>query len=74
MPGSSKPDFGLNPRLACRDKWRRAELLQDLVEFWRDHREASTRFRAGERQVLPGRDLRLPRLFGVRCRTASSAA
>jgi putative transposase len=51
-PGSSMPSFELNPRLACRDRWRRVELLQDLVEFWKAHREASVRFRAGERNVV----------------------
>lgn len=51
-PGPAVPDGSLNPRVACRDKWRRIELLQSHVEFWRAHREASVRFRAGEREVM----------------------
>ncbi|MBX3467952.1 MAG: transposase [Planctomycetes bacterium] len=74
-PGSSEPGFGLNPRVACRDRWRRAELLQDLADFWRDHREASIRFRAGERGVLfPAGTYGYRVLFGVRCRPSSAAA
>ncbi|MBX3466693.1 MAG: hypothetical protein KF878_07335 [Planctomycetes bacterium] len=75
VPGPSKPGFGLNPRVACRDRWRRAELLEDLVEFWRAHQEAAARFRAGERGVhFPAGTYGYRVLFGVRCRPASLAA
>lgn len=74
-PGSSEPTFGLNPRLACRDRWRMLELRQDLAQFWRDHAEASARFRAGERNVLFPAGTWLYRvLFGARCRPSSPAA
>jgi putative transposase len=74
-PGSSMPSFDLNPRLACRDRWRRVQLLQDLVEFWRAHREASVRFRAGERNVLfPPGTYGYVVNFGARCRPPDPAA
>lgn len=74
-PGSSAPAFSLNPRLACRDRWRMAELRQGLVQFWRDHHEASARFRAGERNVLFPAGTWLYRVvFGARCRSTSPAA
>jgi REP element-mobilizing transposase RayT len=71
-PGSSMPSFDLNPRLACRDRWRRVQLLQDLVEFWAAHREASARFRAGERDVhFPPGTYGYVVNFGARCRPTS---
>jgi REP element-mobilizing transposase RayT len=74
-PGSSAPTFGLNPRLACRDRWRRVERLQGLVQFWRDHHEASVRFRAGERDVVFPAGTWLYRVvYGARCRPATTAA
>lgn len=74
-PGSSAPTFGLNPRLACRDRWKRVERLQGLVQFWREHHEASVRFRAGERGVLFPVGTWLYRVaFGARCRPATTAA
>jgi hypothetical protein len=66
------PSFDLNPRLACRDRWRRVQLLQDLVEFWAAHREASARFRAGERDVhFPPGTYGYVVNFGARCRPTS---
>ena len=76
-PGPSTPSFELNPRLACRDRWKRAERLQDLVQFWRDHHEheASVRFRAGERDVVFPAGTWLYRVvYGARCRPATPAA
>jgi putative transposase len=73
-PGSSMPSFDLNPRLACRDRWRRVQLLQDLVEFWQAHREASVRFRAGERNVhFPPGTYGYVVNFGARCRSPDPA-
>ena len=73
-PGSSAPTFGLNPRVACRDRWKRAERLQDLVQFWREHHEASVRFRAGERDVVFPAGTWLYRVvYGARCRPAAPA-
>jgi hypothetical protein len=43
---------GLNPRLACRDKWRRIQALGTLVEFLQAYRAAFARWRAGDLDVL----------------------
>jgi REP element-mobilizing transposase RayT len=70
--GTTQPDGSLNPRLACRDRWRRIELLQAHAEFWRAHQEASTRFRAGERDVLfPPGTYHYRVHFGARCSPAA---
>jgi putative transposase len=42
----------LNPRVACRNKWKRIEALQRLVEFRAAYREALDAWRAGMRDVL----------------------
>ena len=74
-PGPSTPGFDLNPRVACRDRWRRAERLQGLVQFWREHHEASVRFRAGERDVVfPAGTWLYHVVYGARCRPATTAA
>lgn len=71
-PGSAQPDGSLNPRVACRDKWRRIELLETQVEFWRAHREASVRFRAGERDVVFPEGTYWYRVhFGAKCSSAA---
>ena len=43
---------GINPRLACRDKWKRIELLGALKEFLKKYREALGRFVKGERDAV----------------------
>jgi REP element-mobilizing transposase RayT len=51
-PPRAEPRRGLNPRLACRDKWRRIQALGQLVEFLRDYRCALQSWRAGSDHVL----------------------
>jgi REP element-mobilizing transposase RayT len=71
-PGSTVPDGGLDPRIACRDKWRRIQLLETQVQFWRDYREALARYRHGERDaVFPEGTYWLRVQFGVTCRAAA---
>ena len=71
-PGSSKPDGSLNPRIACKDKWRRIELIETEVSFWHEHEEARLRYQNGERGVLfPAGTYWLRAQFGVRCRQAA---
>jgi REP element-mobilizing transposase RayT len=71
-PGSAWPDGSLNPRVACRDKWRRIELLESEVAFWAEHAEARARFRAGERDVLFPEGTWWMRVhLGARCRNAA---
>lgn len=51
-PAPSEPLGKLNPRIACRSKWRRIEALQRLAEFTRAYREALDAWRAGVRDAL----------------------
>jgi putative transposase len=58
----------LRPRVAARDRWRRAEALARLVEFLHSYRQAWAAFRAGLRQVVfPAGTYLLRVTHGVRC-------
>ena len=50
-PHSREPRFRLSPNLACRDRWKRVEQLQELKAFRRQYREAYERYRGGDRSV-----------------------
>jgi REP element-mobilizing transposase RayT len=52
QPSAAGPRFGLNPRIACRDQWRRVQVLRQLVTFIQDHRAALEKWRTGERAVV----------------------
>lgn len=51
-PAPGEPRRELSPRVACRNKWKRIEALQQLGEFRRAYRDALASWRAGLRQVL----------------------
>jgi REP element-mobilizing transposase RayT len=51
-PPRTEPRRGLNPRVACRDKWRRIQALGQLVEFLHDYRRALETWRRGAATVL----------------------
>jgi len=51
-PDSREPRGGLDPRLACRDKWRRIEALLRLKGFLEAYREAWDRFVGGDRAAV----------------------
>jgi hypothetical protein len=51
-PAPGEPRRTLNPRVACRSKWKRIEALLRLAEFTRAHREALDAWRAGVRDAL----------------------
>jgi len=51
-PTSVEPRRGLNPRVACRDKWKRIEVLARLGEFVSAYRRAWSAWRAGAVGVL----------------------
>jgi hypothetical protein len=51
-PAPGAPRRALNPRVACRAKWKRIEALQRLAEFTRAYREALEAWRAGLRDVV----------------------
>ena len=50
-PGSARPSRALNPRLACKDKWRRIEALRRLVGFGEAYRQAFRAWVQGIRSV-----------------------
>lgn len=51
-PRSPQPRGGLNPRVACKDKWRRIEALGHLKQFLTDYRRALQAWRARSADVL----------------------
>jgi hypothetical protein len=66
------PTGSLNPRIACKDKWRRVELLNQQVGFWQEYQEARVRYQAGERNVVfPEGTYWFKVHFRVRCRGAA---
>jgi REP element-mobilizing transposase RayT len=68
---SSKQELGkLNPSIAGRDKWKRIEALQGLVEFRRAYREAPAKLREGVDALFPAGTYWLRVAHGVRCAPA----
>jgi putative transposase len=51
-PRSSEPRRGLNPHLAAHDKWKRIEMLQQLIAFLRAYHRAWHAMRAGFPRVI----------------------
>ena len=51
-PAPGEPRRGLNPRIAARDKWKRIEIIGQLLEFLRSHQAALQAWRAGERDSI----------------------
>jgi REP element-mobilizing transposase RayT len=63
-----EPRRVLNPRVAARDKWKRIEVLGQLVGFLEDHRDALLSYCRGERKVVFPYGTYLMRVrFGVPC-------
>ncbi|WP_242393430.1 transposase [Anaeromyxobacter oryzisoli] len=51
-PSSGEPRRGINPRVACRSRWKRIEALQQLKEFGRAYASALAKWRAGLRNTI----------------------
>jgi putative transposase len=51
-PHSNEPRRTLKPRVACRDKWRRIEVLGRLMEFLSEYRQAWEAWRSGVSGVV----------------------
>jgi putative transposase len=51
-PSSREPRFGLSPKLACRNKWRRIERLAANKRWLALYNDARRRWAAGERDVV----------------------
>jgi len=59
----------LNPRIACKDKKKRIELLERLKKFLKEYREAYKKFSKGERDVLfPPGTYKMRKFFNVKLR------
>jgi len=67
-PAPGEPRHRLSPRVAARDKWKRMELLGQLIGFLSSYREAWEARRAGKaRVVFPAGTYLLRVLHGVPC-------
>lgn len=67
-PRDAEPRRGLNPRIACRDKWKRIETIQRLKEFVAAYREARQRYLDGKTDVrFPAGTYWLRVRLGVLC-------
>lgn len=70
-PKNPEPRRGIQPRVACRDRWRRMEVLGALERFLENYREALGRFVRGERDVVFPAGTYLMRVrFKVNCAAA----
>ncbi len=70
-PGSGERRFGLNPRIAARDKWKRIEAISRLETFLADYRAAWRARRARVSDALfPAGTYLLHRMHGVSCAAA----
>ena len=72
---STPRDFGkLNPRVACRDKERRKQVLAELRAFWKAYKLALAGWFAGKRTVVfPAGTYWMRLKHRVRCRPFSEA-
>lgn len=67
-PRNPEPRRGLDPHVACRNKWKRIETLQRLKEFLADYREARQRYLDGDTDVrFPAGTYWLRVRLGVLC-------
>ncbi len=71
-PVPGEPRFGINPRVAAQDKWKRIEALTSLTDFLRAYREAWDALRAGVTGVVfPAGTYHLRVMHDVRCAEAA---
>jgi REP element-mobilizing transposase RayT len=67
-PAPGEPRRGLSPRVACKNKWKRIEVLLRLTEFGQAYREAFAAWRAGARDVVfPPGTWQMRVLHAARC-------
>jgi hypothetical protein len=68
QPQSEDEPRGIKPKLACRNKWRRIERLQQDKRWLNGYRQALPRWCAGDRDVVfPAGTYKMRILHGVRC-------
>jgi REP element-mobilizing transposase RayT len=71
-PAPGEPRFGVKPRIAARDKWKRIEGLLRLKSFVQAYRQSQSGWRSGDRDVVfPAGTYLLRILHGVHCAGAA---
>jgi putative transposase len=71
-PKPGEPRRALNPRVACRDRWKRIETLTRLADFLREYRRAWNAWRTGAPRLLFPAGTYLARItHGVECASVS---
>lgn len=67
-PAPGEPRFGLNPRIAAKDTWKRIEAISRLKEFLKEYRAAWLQLMEGVAGVVfPPGTYHLRVMHGVRC-------
>ena len=70
-PNTREPRWQLSPNVACRDRWKRIEHLQEQKEFRLEYRHCYVEFRNGNRSVVfPEGTWGPVELYGARARGA----
>ena len=72
-PHSHEPRRELDPRVACKDKWRRIEALQRNRAFVDAYRDARAAFIAGQSACFPAGTFWLAKYAGVPCEPSAVA-
>jgi REP element-mobilizing transposase RayT len=71
-PAPGEPRFGLKPRIASRDKWKRIEGLFRIKSFEQQYRDSQVSWRSGVRDVVfPSGTYLMRVLHGVQCAGAA---
>jgi len=67
-PTSREPRFGISPKVACKDKWRRVERLNSDKDWHRAYAVSCAAFLAGDRDVVfPYGTYQMVVQWGARC-------
>jgi hypothetical protein len=70
-PATREQRFGISPKVACRDTWRRIERLKANRHWLDDYSSALVRWRGGDRDVVfPAGTYLMRVLHGARCAAA----
>jgi REP element-mobilizing transposase RayT len=71
-PAPGEPRFGLKPRVAARDKWRRIEALFRIKSFQQRYRDARASWCSGVHDVVfPAGTYLMRIMYGVQCAGAA---
>ena len=71
-PKTREPRFGISPKVACRNKWRRIERLRADKQWQAAYRQSLVRWISGDRSVeFPSGTYQMRVVHDVRCADAS---